>query len=68
MTFTDADAAAMAAIQKECPWSRHQLCLFHLDENLREHGKGLGEGVLAGVIRMFHKAAFAPTEEVSGQP
>eukprot|EP00904_Undaria_pinnatifida_P004531 jgi/Undpi1/14079/HiC_scaffold_9.g03730.m1 len=28
-----------------------------------DHGKGLGEGVLAGVIRMFHKAAFAPTEE-----
>ena len=58
----------MAAIQREAPWSRHKLCLFHMDENVRKHGKGLGEGVLAGVIQMFHKAAFAPTEEVSGEP
>eukprot|EP00904_Undaria_pinnatifida_P012885 jgi/Undpi1/8727/HiC_scaffold_25.g11191.m1 len=50
--------------QKESPWSRHKLCLFHMDENVRKHGKGLGEGVLAGVIRMFHKAAFAPTKEL----
>ena len=58
----------MAAIQRESPWSRHQLCLFHMDYNVREHGKVLGEGVLAGVIRMFHKEAFAPTEKVSWEP
>ena len=39
-----------------------------MDYNVREHGKGLWEGVLAGVIRMFHKEAFALTEEVSWEP
>eukprot|EP00904_Undaria_pinnatifida_P002644 jgi/Undpi1/12380/HiC_scaffold_5.g02052.m1 len=62
--LTDADPAAMAAFQREAPWSRHKLCLFNMDENVRKHGKGLGEGLLAGVIRMFHTAAFAPTEEL----
>lgn len=67
--FTDdADAAAMAAIEQECPSSRHKLCLYHMDENLRKHGKGLGDGVLAAVIGKFHKAAFAQTEDVSGLP
>ena len=56
----------MAAIQGEAPWSRRKLCLFHMDENVRKHGKGLGEGVLAGVIRMFHKTAFAPTRRSVG--
>eukprot|EP00904_Undaria_pinnatifida_P008627 jgi/Undpi1/4895/HiC_scaffold_19.g08247.m1 len=62
--FTDADPAATAAIQREAPWSRQKLCLFHMDENVRKHGKGRGKGVLAGVIRMSYKVAFAPTEEL----
>eukprot|EP00904_Undaria_pinnatifida_P013470 jgi/Undpi1/9253/HiC_scaffold_26.g11711.m1 len=62
--FTDADPAAMVAIQKKAPWSRHKLCLFHVDENVRKHGMRLGESVLAGVIRFSHKTAFAPTEEL----
>eukprot|EP00904_Undaria_pinnatifida_P007816 jgi/Undpi1/4164/HiC_scaffold_16.g07531.m1 len=62
--FTDGDPAAMATIPRKPQWGRHKLCLFLMDENVRKHGKGLGEGVLAGVIRMFHKAVFAPTEEL----
>lgn len=58
----------MAAIEEECPSSQHKLCLFHMDENVRKHGKGLGEGVLAAVIGKLNKAAFAQNEDVSGQP
>eukprot|EP00904_Undaria_pinnatifida_P007815 jgi/Undpi1/4163/HiC_scaffold_16.g07530.m1 len=48
VNFSDAFPAAMAAIQRESSRSRHKLCLFHMDENVRKHSKGLGEGVLPG--------------------
>ncbi|CAB1105884.1 unnamed protein product [Ectocarpus sp. CCAP 1310/34] len=56
--FTDADQAAMTAIDEECPASHQKLCLFHMDENLMKHGRGLEQGVLAGVEGMFHAAAL----------
>lgn len=57
----------MAAIEQECPSSHHKLCLFHMDQNLAKHGKGLGEGVLAAVLRKFHDAAYGQTEEVGNR-
>ncbi|CAB1104719.1 unnamed protein product [Ectocarpus sp. CCAP 1310/34] len=52
--FTDADQAAMTAIDEECPASHQKLCLFHMDENLMKHGEGLEQGVLAGKLCLFH--------------
>lgn len=57
----------MTAIDEECPASHQKLCLFHMDENLMKHGKGLEKGVLAGVTGMFHAAAYAQTEEVGSR-
>ncbi|CAM9403456.1 unnamed protein product, partial [Ascophyllum nodosum] len=61
--FTDADQAAMSAIEQVYPSSLNKLCLYHINQNIRKHGGGLGEGVLAAVVGMFHAAAYAQTEE-----
>ena len=63
--FTDADQAAMSAIEQVYPSSLNKLCLCHINQNIRKHGGGLGEGVLAAVVGKFHAAAYAQTEEVS---
>lgn len=65
--FTDADQAAMTAIDEECPATHHKLCLFHMDENIMKHGRGLGQGILAAVKGTFHAAAYAQTEEVGNR-
>lgn len=54
----------MAAIEQECKGSQHKLCLFHINENVGKHGRGLGEGVLAAVKGKFNAAAYAQTEAV----
>eukprot|EP00903_Cladosiphon_okamuranus_P009198 g8784.t1 len=61
---TDGDQAAMTAIDKECPDSTQPLCLFHMDENLGKHGKGLGPGILMVTKGAFDAAAYAQTEEM----
>ncbi|CAN0192496.1 unnamed protein product, partial [Scytosiphon promiscuus] len=63
--FTDADAAATSAITEVFPRSLHKLCLYHTMENIRKHGRGLGQGVLDQVLRSFRSAAYAQTREVS---
>ena len=64
--FTDdADQAAMPAIEQVYPSSLSKLCLYHINQNIRKHGGGLGEGVLAAVVGKFHAAAYAQTEEVN---
>lgn len=62
--FSDNDAAETNAIELVFPGTVHKLCIWHTYGNIREHGGGLGEGVLSEVIRKFRKAAFAQTVEV----
>ncbi|CAM9915684.1 unnamed protein product, partial [Hapterophycus canaliculatus] len=64
VVYTDADRASMNAIKTVYPGALNKLCLWHTYENIREHGGGLGEGVLPEVIRKFKTAAYAQTVEV----
>ena len=63
--FTDADQEAMSAIEQAYPSSLSKLCLYRINQNIRKHGGGLGDGVLAAVVGKFHAAAYAQTEEVN---
>lgn len=67
VVFTDNDKAAMNAIANVYPSALNKLCLWHTYQNIREHGGGLGEGVLPEVIRRFRTAAYAQTVEASNR-
>lgn len=55
----------MNALAEVYPKSNHKLCLWHTMENIRKHGKGLGPGVLAGLLGKVRSAAYAQNEEAS---
>lgn len=54
----------MSAIKQVFPGTLNKLCFWHTQQNVREHGKGLGRGVLQRVVGKFKEAAYAPTQEV----
>lgn len=53
----------MAGVAQVYPKSLNKLCLSHIMENIRKHGRGLEEGVLTEVLRHFRAAAHMQTEE-----
>lgn len=55
----------MSAIVEVYPRSLNKLCLHRTNQNIRKHVGSLEEGALAVVLRQFHAAACAQTEEVS---
>lgn len=56
----------MSAIAQVFPRALNKLCYWHTEKNVKEHGKGLSQGVLQGVLRKFKAAAYAPTLGVRG--
>ncbi|CAB1096127.1 unnamed protein product [Ectocarpus sp. CCAP 1310/34] len=63
VVFTDCDSAAMLAIANVYPSALNKLCIWHTMENIRDHGRGLAEGVLPAVLGKFKAAAYAQTQE-----
>ncbi|CAB1112890.1 unnamed protein product [Ectocarpus sp. CCAP 1310/34] len=59
--FTDTDQSEMSAIAQVFPGALNKLCYWHTEQNVKEHGKGLPQAVIQGVLRKFKAAAYAPT-------
>lgn len=67
--ITDSDTSMISAVASVIPLALHLFCLWYVQNNLKKQCAGAmngkGKGAVTTLLRLFTRAVFATTENVS---